>query len=141
MAHLKQLKFTALPRGGNPTLARREKLIARLQEQRQLLQDPSYVRVTQRWTGKGDERRQVERRQPVHPWWRQDGSGVVFSVRYGFRPLEFEKGKSGIAAASIEKLPGVIDTLVAAVGDGELDEAIARNAQQGATRPKPKRAA
>jgi hypothetical protein len=39
---------------------------------------------------------------------------VVFFVRLGGKPIEFDKGTSGIAVASVQKLPGVIDTLIAA---------------------------
>jgi hypothetical protein len=78
MPILKSLTFTNLPdRSRDPVANRRAKLVSRLEEQRQLLQDPSYVRVTQRWAGKGDERRQVEKKQPVRPWWRADASGNV----------------------------------------------------------------
>jgi hypothetical protein len=50
----------------------------------------------------------------VHPWWRTATNGsLVFFVRLGGKPVEFDKGKSGIAVASAEKLPAVIDTLAA----------------------------
>ena len=62
MPVLKNLTFTAVPaRGHDPVAARRTKLVERLEEQKRLLAEPSYVRVVQRWTGKGDERRQVEK--------------------------------------------------------------------------------
>src|SRR5215470_11743746 len=96
MPILKSLTFTNLPdRSRDPVANRRAKLVARLEEQRQLLQDPSYVRVVQRWTGKGDQRQQVEKRQPVRPWWRPDAAGkLVMCVYQGTRPVEFEKGKA-----------------------------------------------
>jgi len=76
MPILKSLIFTDLPaRSHDPVANHRAKLVSRLEEQRQLLQDASYVRVVQRWTGKGDERRQVEKKQPVRPWWRADSAG------------------------------------------------------------------
>ena len=37
------------------------------------------------------------------------------------KPVEFEKGKAGIVVGSRERLPTVIDTLIAAVRAGELD--------------------
>ena len=82
MPVLKSLTFTAVPaRSNDPAGNRRAKLIARLEEQRLLLQNPAYVRVVQRWTGKGDERRQVEKQQRVKAWWRLDTAGnVVMSV-------------------------------------------------------------
>lgn len=123
MPVLKSLTFTAVPaRSQDPSANRRAKLVARLEEQRLLFQNPAYVRVVQRWTGKGDERRQVEKQQRVKAWWRADAAGsVVFSVYYGTKPIEFEKGKAGIAVASKDKLPALIDALIGAAKAGELD--------------------
>ena len=141
MPILKNLTFTAVPaRAHDPVAARRDKLAERLAEQKALLADPNYVRVIQRWAGKGDERRQVEKRQRVRPWWRADASGhLVMSVYHGAKPVEFERGKAGIAVASKDKLPALIDGLIAAVRAGELDELLARVKPVGA--PKAKRAA
>ena len=46
----------------------------------------------------------------------------MFFIRSGWKPVEFDKGKSAIAVPSLDKLPAVIDTLIAAVRSGELDE-------------------
>ena len=128
MPVLKSLTFTSIPvRRHDPIEGRRGKLVQRLEEQKALLQNPSFVRTVQRWSGKGDERRQVEKQQRVRPWWRADASGgVVLSVFYGTKPIEFEKGKAGIAVASREKLPGVIDAMIKAARDGELDDLMTR---------------
>ena len=96
MAVLKSLTFTTLPAaGGNPTLNRRTKVIARLEEQKLLLTDPNYTRTIRSWTRKDGERAMVEKRQRVLPWWRMapNGSYVLF-VRSGLKPIEFEKGKA-----------------------------------------------
>jgi len=137
--HLKQLKLTAVPSGSNPVMDQRMRLIRRLEEQKQLASDAQYVRVTRRWTGKGDARRQVEKTQRVSPWWKElpDGS-VIMTLRVGFSAVEVEKGKAGIAVPSRDKVPDVIETLVAAVRAGELDQAIAAQAQ---AKPKSRRAA
>jgi Family of unknown function (DUF6641) len=128
MSFLKSLTLTNLPvRSHDPVANRRVKLVSRLEEQRQLLLDPSYVRVFQRWTGKGEERRQVEKRQRVRPWWRADPSGkFVMCVYYGTKPMEFEKGKAAIAVPSRDKLTALIDALIAAAKAGELDELVTR---------------
>ena len=128
MPVLKSLTFTTIPlRRHDPVEGRRAKLVARLAEQKALLQNPAFVRVVQRWAGKGDERRQVDKQQRVRPWWRTDaGGGVIMSVYYGTKPIEFEKGKAGIAVASKEKLPTLIDTVIKAAMDGEFDELMAR---------------
>jgi hypothetical protein len=128
MPILKSLTFTNLPdRSRDPVATRRAKLVSRLEEQRLLLQDPSYVRVTQRWTGKGDERRQVDKKQPVRPWWRTDPAGkLVMCVYHGTKPIEFDKGKAAIAVPSRDKLPALIDALIDAARAGELDELVTR---------------
>src|SRR4051794_8930404 len=73
----------------------------------------------------------VEKQHRVQPWWRTGANGsVVLFVRLGGKPIEFDKGKSGIAVATVEKLPGVIDTLVAAVRNGELDTVLAQSAKR-----------
>ena len=47
-------------------------------------------------------------------------------VRWGGKPIEFEKGKNGIAIGSIDKTPLVIDILMTAVRNGELDAQLAQ---------------
>lgn len=61
----------------------------------------------------------------------------MFFVRVGPKVIEFEKGKSAIAVPSIDKLPEVIDTVVAAVRNGELDEQLAQEIKaKGPTKPR-----
>jgi hypothetical protein len=124
MPVLKSLSFTALPKTGNdPVQQRRTKFITKLEEQKLLLKDPNHVRTVQRWTEVNGERQATTKQQAVRPWWKTDPSGqVVMSIKFGARPVEFEKGKAGIAVPSKEKLLAVSDILIAAVMAGELDE-------------------
>jgi hypothetical protein len=142
MPVLKSLSFTALPKSGNdPVQMRRTKFIAKLEEQKQLLKDPNHVRTVQRWTKVNGERQAVTKQQAVRPWWKTDASGqVVMSIKFGARPIEFEKGKAGIAVGSREKLPAMIDALIAAVRAGELDDLFTQAAKIGAV-GKPRKAA
>ena len=62
----------------------------------------------------------------VRAWWRTDPTGaVVLTVRYGAKPIEFEKGKAAIAVGKKEKLIPTIETVIAAVQAGELDTVLA----------------
>lgn len=142
MAFLKSLTFTALPQPGtNPTLDRRTRVIERLEEQKRLLHDPNYTRSVRTWVKKDGEKTSVEKAQRVSPWWRMAPNGsVVFFIRAGQKPIEFEKGKSAISVPSLDKLPSVIDGLIGAVRNGELDEQLAQ-ASKSATLRKPRRAA
>jgi hypothetical protein len=142
MPVLKSLSFTALPKSGNDTVQmRRTKFIAKLEEQKLLLKDPNHVRTVQRWTKVNGERQATTKQQAVRPWWKADPSGqVIMSIKFGAKPIEFEKGKAGIAVGSKEKLPAVIDALIAAVRAGELDDLFTQAAKTGIV-GKPRKAA
>jgi hypothetical protein len=89
---LKSLTFTTLPKpGANPTLDRRTKIIARLEEEKLLLADPNYARTVRTWVKKDGEKSVVEKKQRVLPWWSLAANGsYVFFVRAGWKPVEFE---------------------------------------------------
>jgi hypothetical protein len=133
MPVLKSLSFTSLPKAGNdPVQLRRAKFVAKLEEQKLLLKDPNHVRTVQRWTKVDGQRQATTKQQAVRPWWKTDPTGqVVMSVKFGAKPLEFEKGKAGIVVPSKDKLPAVIDTLISAVRAGELDELYSLAAKTG----------
>ena len=133
MPVLKSLSFTTLPKTGNdPVQTRRAKFVTKLEEQKLLLKDPNHVRTVQRWTKVNGERQAITKQQAVRPWWKTDPSGqVVMSVKFGAKPIEFEKGKAGIVVPSRDRLPAVIDTLIAAVRAGELDDLFSQAAKTG----------
>ena len=133
MPVLKSLSFTARPKTGNdPVQTRRAKFVAKLEEQKLLLKDPNHVRTIQRWVKVNGERQAVTKQQAVRPWWKTDPAGqVVMSIKFGAKPIEFEKGKAGIVIPSKDKLPAVIDTLISAVRAGELDELFSQAAKTG----------
>ena len=142
MPVLKSLSFTALPKSGyNPVQIRRDNFVAKLEEQKLLLKDPNHVRTVQRWTKVNGERQAVTKQQAVRAWWKTDASGqVVMFIKFGSKPVEFEKGKAGIVVGSKEKLPAVIETLIAAVRAGELVDIFSQAAKTGAV-GKPRKAA
>ena len=115
MTVLKSLTFTALPKdSGNPTLNRRTKTVERLEEQKLLLNDPNYVRTVRSWTRKDGQKTMVEKQIRVIPWFRQQSNGS--------------------AVPSIDKMLSVIDTLITAVRNGELDEQLALSGKQPSKR-------
>ena len=69
----------------------------------------------------------IDRQHRILPWWRVNPDGsYVFFVRLGSKPIEFEKGKNAIAVSSLDKIPLVIDILITAVRNGELDDQLAQ---------------
>jgi len=124
MNHLKSLAFVMLPMAiHDPRINRREKLIARLEEQRKLAKDPSYAPTIKQWKKAPDGTRTLTERQVrLKPWWKQDADGKVYlTVRAGLHAIEFEKGKTAISIGSLDRLDGVLATLLAATSAGELD--------------------
>ena len=128
MSALRSLTFTTIPKiGANPTLDRRTNIIARLEEQKFLLKDPSYIRTVRTWVKKDGQLMPVDKQQRILPWWRLNVHGsYVFFVRSGSKPIEFERDKNAIAVPSLDKLPLIIDILITAVRNGELDEQLAQ---------------
>jgi len=91
-------------------------MIARLEEQKLLLNDPNYIRTTRTWVKTNGKLAPIDRQHRVLPWWRVNPDGsYVFFVRSGSKPIEFEKGKNAIA-----------DILITAVRNGELDDQLAQ---------------
>ena len=128
MSALRSLTFTTIPKiGANPTFDRRRKIVALLEEQKLLLKDSNYTGRVRTWVKKDGQLTPVDKQQRVLPWWRvnADGSYVLF-VRSGSKAIEFEKGKNVIAVPSFDKLPLVIDILITAVRNGELDVQLAQ---------------
>jgi hypothetical protein len=142
MTALKSLTLTTVSKiGANPVMDRRAKTIERLEEQKLLLADPTYRRTVRTSVKKDGERVTVEKQQRVLQWWRSVPNGTyALFIRAGFKPIEFDKGKTAVSVPSLDKLPAVIDTLIAAVRNGELDGQLAEAAKQ-ATSKKPKKAA
>ncbi len=53
------------------------------------------------------ERQAVTKQQAVRPWWKTDPTGqTVMSIKFGAKPIEFEKGKAGIVVPSKESFHG-----------------------------------
>lgn len=142
MAVLKSLSFAPLPKlsSTDPVVHRRNKIIARLNQQIALAQDPNFALTRQKWVDgeHGKELRETKKR--VRPWWRvADASGnVVLSIRYGAKPIEFEKGKEAIVVGKREQLIPTLETVIQAAEAGELDAAIGAMAKTAVQIPRKK---
>ena len=132
MKILKSLTFGVMSRGSqNPVLARRSKLIHRLEQQKRLAQDANFVVTVSKWVrNEAGNKELVQLQKRVRPWWREDALGTVgLTVRYGAKALEFEKGKTSIIVPNKDQLVATLDTVIAGVKAGELDEHLAQQAK------------
>jgi hypothetical protein len=137
---LKSFTFVPQPKVSNdPIVIKRERIVSRLEDQKKLLADPTFARSVKRWESKeGGEKVLVDKPIRTPKWWQPDqNGGCVMTVKIGAKRIEFEKGKAAIAVASMDKLPGVIDSLIKAVRAGELDEQMKQLSNFG--RPVPSR--
>lgn len=115
----------------SPIVHRRNKLIAKLAEQIELIKAQKDGRLyapkklktfTNVDTG---ERRTIETTKRVREWfWTSDSGKINFSVRYGSKVIELAKGKNAVEVANTDELISTLAMIKEAVTAGELDEAI-----------------
>ena len=128
MSVLKSLQFVSVPKSfsNDPMLGRRHKLITQLEQQLALAMDENFVVRRQRWVKQEDGSKQlVDMPKRVKRWWRTDATGNCFFIlRYGNKLIPVADGKSAIVVGERINLATVIEKVIAAAKDGELDTAI-----------------
>lgn len=131
MTFLSKLTITQLkrPTKSTPQEQRRNKLIVKLEEQLALAeaqkQGKRYVVMKSAWTRDDSGNKQkVQREKIVRPWFWPDANGLCMVVKYGSTALELAKGKRAVTVPSIDAVPDAINTVIAAVKAGELDNAV-----------------
>ncbi|MDC3278935.1 hypothetical protein OAU68_01425 [Litorivicinus sp.] len=125
MTVLTKLNLVAYERESarDPKIQRRKKLIAKIDEQIQLATDPDFQPMKTKWIKDeygSDQKVTVPKR--VKRWWNEnlDGS-VVLTIRYGSKPLEFAKGKAGIALENDGAVVPALEQIKSGVAAGDLD--------------------
>ena len=135
MTVLDTLNFVAFNplQNNNPIAVRRRKLIAKIDEQIQLVADKDYTPTQHKWiTDEHGNQRKVEVPKRVKRWWTASVDGKVnLVVRYGSKPLEFAKGKNAIELASEAEVADVLAKVREAAEIGELDALIEQQVQFG----------
>jgi hypothetical protein len=133
MSAIAKLKLVASKRERflNPTVARRQKLADKLEEQLALctaqkngeIYAPKRIKTV---TNADGERVRIEAIKRVKEWFWTTSSGKInLAVRYGSKTLELGKGKNAIELSTGDELIATISLLKDAVIAGELDDAIA----------------
>ena len=124
MSKLKALNFIAAPKTINdPVVRRRAKLMERVRLQIQLFENPELKITEQKWQQALDGTKQLlPRHKRIKRWWRTDHLGnTTLVVRYGAKPIEFAPGKTAIAVGDKNRVPEVLNAVLAATAAGELD--------------------
>ncbi len=140
MASLKTLTFKTIERNrrASEIIARRQKLIVKLEEQQKVLEhhvkSEQYVVTGPKWMRNNHgERVLVEKQRVIRPWFFERDGGYYLQVKYGTRILSVDGVHNAIFVEAISDLSGSAFELIAATEAGELDAAIAK-----ALKPKPK---
>jgi hypothetical protein len=140
MASLKTLTFKTIERNRHESeiIARRHKLIVKLEEQQKVLEHhvkgEQYTVTRPNWMQNNHgERALVQKQRIIRPWFFERDGGYYLQVKYGTRILSVDGVHNAIFVEAISDLSGVLSELIAATESGELDAAIAQ-----ALKPKPK---
>ena len=141
MSTLNTLKLVAAKpqRENNPVIQRRQKLLAKLDEQIALAAAKAAGTVytamrSKRVKDDAGNVSVVQQPKRVKAWfWAVDGGKVCVAVKYGNKVVELAKGKTAVETNAIE-LEGVLITLKKVVEGGELDtqiEAVSAGVRRG----------
>jgi hypothetical protein len=130
---LSTLKFSATKklRAMPDVVKRRNKLLNKLGEQRSLAQalqtGEQYTPRRLRSFTDADTGARVVKEIPVRikPWfWTGERGEVMLAIHYGSRTIELQKGKTSVEVGAADNLLNVLDTIISAVQNGELDAQI-----------------
>ena len=127
---LNTLKLTAARKSrAQPDLVkRRNKLLQKLTEQRELAaalqQGQHYAPKRLRSLRDAETGARVVKEIAVRikPWfWTGEKGECLLAINYGSKQIELQKGKTAIDVGNTENLVGVLETVITAVKNGELD--------------------
>jgi len=130
MSVLSTLKLTSArkPRALPDVVKRRNKLLQKLSEQRELALAQSegrmYAPKRLRTVRDLETGQRMVREMPIRIkawWWTGEKNEILLSVFYGSKALELAKGKTAIEILDVKQLVPVIDTVITAAKNAELD--------------------
>ena len=125
MEMLKKLKFVQYKPNttNNPQLDRRRKLLDKLDEQIMLAQNRDFKATRLKLTtDAAGNRVRVEVPKRVRRWWSIAADGKVqLTIRYGSKPIEFQKGKCAIELNTEAEVLGTLETVKRSVEASEFD--------------------
>lgn len=143
MTHLAKLTFKSVAKAvaRDPVVARRDKLVAALQEQQTVLaaalEGQDHITERSKWMVNSDGHRVlVKTQRRVKPWFFEQDGGWYVQCRYGARVIAADGKNNAVFVKSLKEIGSVLDALIAATGAGELDAAISAAADRKPTKAK-----
>ena len=137
MTHLAKLTFKTVDRSTkrDPIIARRDKLVAGLKEQKLVhaaaLKNEDHRVERHKWmTNDMGERVMVKTHRRVRPWFFEQDSGWYVQCRYGARVIAADGTNNAVLVKTLGEVAGVLDAFLNAAAAGELDEAITKVAER-----------
>ena len=135
---LSSLKLSTRPEktSDNPELKRREKLLAKLDQQLAMataqIAGETYTCYREKWQKNSETGLQEKVRIPknVAKWFYKRGGQYYLEVRFANKPLELSKGNHAIEVGEQENLTTVIKTVIDAAVAGELDKLLTDSASK-----------
>jgi hypothetical protein len=114
----------------DPVLARRDKLMAGIDEQGRVhaaaLAGTEYTVKAKRWqTNEAGERARVEHEKRVRAWFFEQDGGYYVQCRYGSRILNINGKSNAVFVDTLDDVAGVLKAFKSAADSGELDKAVA----------------
>jgi len=137
MTALEKLNFKSVTRSiqRDPVVARRDKLVAGLKEQKLVYDaalDGKDHRVERhKWMNNEEgERVLVKTHRRVRPWFFEQDGGWYVQCRYGARVIAADGTNNAVFVKTLKDVGAVLDVFLAAASAGELDAAIAEAAER-----------
>jgi hypothetical protein len=137
MTALAKLNFKSVTKttARDPVIARREKLVAGLKEQKLVyaaaLKGEDHRIQKSKWiSNEQGERVVVKTHRRVRPWFFAQDEGWYVQCRYGARVIAADGTNNAVFVNSLKDVGAVLDVFLAAALSGELDAAIAHTAER-----------
>lgn len=137
MSHLAKLAFKTVARTTtkDPIIARRDKLVAGIKEQKlvyaAVLNKEDYRIEKNKWmTNEHGERVLTRAMRRVRPWFFEQDGGWYVQCRYGARMIAPDGKNNAVFVKTLKDIEAVLDAFLAAAASGELDTALAKAAER-----------
>lgn len=119
----------------DPVIARREKLVTALKEQKLVyaaaLEGKDHRVERHKWmNNEHGERVSVQTHRRVRPWFFEQDGGWYVQCRYGARVIAADGTNNAVFVKTLKEVEPVLNAFIAAASGGELDAAIVKATQR-----------